>query len=177
MRFTHYMQYFVDLEGGKLIPVSVLFWRPMCDFPRGVLNTIYSTSWRSSSAHRVCPSSTLHSAKAAFWEGLPTSALLLRAAFGLKIATFLVPRSIICGRPSRAEPGRARPGRAEPSRGEPGQDKPSRAEPNRRSTEPAGVIHPNTRSPANAAEYVTCSFIFIFIVMFKLICIFILVSF
>ena len=40
--------------------------------------------------------------------------------------------------------------RAEPSLTEPG-----RAEPHRRSAEPAGIIHPNTQSPVNAAEYVT----------------------
>ena len=55
MRFTHYMQYFVDLEGGKLIPVSMFFWRPMCNFSRGVLITIYSISWWWWSANRVCP--------------------------------------------------------------------------------------------------------------------------
>ena len=44
MRFTHFMQYFVDLEGGKLIPVSVFFCRPMCNFSRWVLITIYSIS-------------------------------------------------------------------------------------------------------------------------------------
>ena len=55
MRFTHYMQYFVDLEGGKLIPVSMFFWRPMCNFSRGVLITIYSIWWWWWSANRVCP--------------------------------------------------------------------------------------------------------------------------
>ena len=57
MRFTHYMQYFVDLEGGKLIPVSVFFWHPMCNFLRGVLITIYSISWWWWLANRVCPHS------------------------------------------------------------------------------------------------------------------------
>ena len=55
MRFTHYMQYFVDLEGGKLIPVLVFFWHPMCNFLRGVLITIYSISWWWWLANRVCP--------------------------------------------------------------------------------------------------------------------------
>ena len=55
MRFTHYMQYFLDLEGGKLIPVSMIFWRPMCNFSRGVLITIYSISWWWWLANRVCP--------------------------------------------------------------------------------------------------------------------------
>ena len=55
MRFTHYMQYFVDLEGGKWIPVSVFFWRPMCNFSRGVLITIYNISWWWWLVNRVCP--------------------------------------------------------------------------------------------------------------------------
>ena len=54
MRFTHYMQYFVDLEGGKLIPASMFFWCPWFNFWRGVLITIYSISWWWWSANRVC---------------------------------------------------------------------------------------------------------------------------
>ena len=60
MRFTHYMQYFVDLEVGKLIPVLMFFWRPMCNFSRGVLITIYSIWWWWWSACRVCPHSIFY---------------------------------------------------------------------------------------------------------------------
>ena len=64
--------------------------------------------------------------------------------------------------PSRAEPhhasstelSRAEPSRAAPSRTEPSQSEPSRAEPHRR----AGLIHPNTRSPASGG--LLCYFLF-----------------
>ena len=69
MRFTHYMQYFVDLEGGQIIPVSVFFWRPMCNFSRGVLITIYSISWWWWSAHRVCPCSIFDLQIWNLWRG------------------------------------------------------------------------------------------------------------
>ena len=60
------------LEGGKLIPFSGFYSRPVRNFWRGVLTTIYSISWWWWSARRVCPYSILHVAEVVFGEGLPT---------------------------------------------------------------------------------------------------------
>ena len=135
MRFTHYMQYFVDLEGGKLIPVSVFFWRPMCNFSRGVLITIYSISWWWWSADRVCPWSIFDLPISNLGRGFLLRLFCSEPLFD-KIWWYFCSRDddfwVRWGEANRVPPPstvRSSP-RSEPS-----------------------IIHPNTRSPAFAASY------------------------
>ena len=69
MRLTHYMHNFVDLESGKSIPSLVFFWRPMCNFSKTVLITIYSISWWWWLANRVCPASIFDLQILNLWRG------------------------------------------------------------------------------------------------------------
>ena len=136
MRSTFYMQYFVDLEGGKLIPVSVFFWRPMCNFSRRVLITIYSISWWWWSANRVCPYSIFDLQISNLWGGFLLRLLCSEPLFD-KIWWYFRSRD-------RRFLGSLRRGKSSPKAVhrpiQPGRCRPPP------SPEPS-VIHPNTRSP------------------------------
>ena len=162
MRFTHYMQYFVDLEGGKLIPASMFFWRPMCNFSRGVLITIYSISWWWWLANRVCPYSTFDLQIWNLWRGFLLPLFCSEPLFdkiwwyfrsrdrrflsSLRRRNWFPKLSTVRSRPGRCCPP---PSAGPPSRGEQREHRrrPSASKPR------AEHYTPNTRSPALAASY------------------------
>ena len=153
MRFTHYMQYFVDLENGKLIPVSVFFWRPMCNFSRGVLKTIYSIWWWWWSAWRVCPYSIFDLQIWNLGRGFLLRLFCSEPLFD-KIWWYFrswdqrLLSSLRRGKSSTKDVHRLiQPGRAPTSPGEQREHRPSASEPR------AEHYTPNTRSPAFAASY------------------------
>ena len=158
MRFTHYMWYLVMLEGGKLIPNSGFFWRPLLYFSRGVLTTIYSTSWWWPPARRICPCVFLHVQCRRFGRGRHSCHFWILAHLDQKIAIFWIPRSTISGRvgTTKSSPTAVH-GPTQPRRAKWAQP------PSNQSTIPEpSIIQPNTRSPACSylCEDMVCSLIF-----------------